>query len=387
VKVAHVITRMIIGGAQENTLYTVAGLKEYGEYACVDLITGPTTGPEGSLIADAGLKEGRDYILVPELIRAISPYKDLLALIRLYRLFRRKKYDVVHTHSSKAGIIGRLAAKMAGVKIIVHTIHGLPFHEYQPRYVNAAYVLLEKIAALMTTRIITVCRVMEEKALKKGVGRKGQFVTIYSGMDLDSFLEARREREKMRESLGITRDEIVIGKIARLFELKGHEYLFQAMKDIIKHDPEARILLVGDGTRREELISMAKELGIYSRVIFAGLVNPQDIPRYLSAMDILVHVSLREGLAKTLPQAMAAGIPVVSFNIDGAREVVENGENGYLVDPGDVPMLRDAILTLMKDGEFRDRLGKYGRNKVDPVFRREYMVRKIHDTYMELMKK
>lgn len=376
---------MIIGGAQENTLFTVQGLREYESYQDVDLITGPTTGPEGNLIEYRGLKEGRDYILVPELVRNIHPFKDAAAFFKLWKIFRKKKYDIVHTHSSKAGILGRLAAWAAGVKIIVHTIHGQPFHEYQSSLLNAVYVFLEKLAAKVSTKIVTVCRVMEEKSLEKGIGKKGLFVTIYSGMDLDSFLNASREREKMREKLGIRPDEIVIGKIARLFHLKGHDFLFEAVSRIDKENSRIRVLLIGDGILKEHLEKKAEELGIRDALIFAGLVMPDDIPLYISAMDILVHVSLREGLARALPQAMAAGVPVVSFDVDGAREVVENGENGYLVEACDVPMLAQAISTLIRDAEFRKRFGQYGRLKVDPIFRKEFMVRKINDLYMELM--
>lgn len=384
-KVAHVITRMIIGGAQENTLFTVQGLREYEDYEKVDLITGPTTGPEGRLLDDRGMKEGCDYLVIPGLTRNIHPISDLTALFRLYRLFKREKYDIVHTHSSKAGILGRLAARLAGIRIIVHTIHGLPFHEYQSKLLNRLYVFLEKTAAFFSTKILTVCDVMRDKALEKNVGTRDQFVTVYSGMDLDSFLEAGKHRDRMRMKLGIKEGEIVIGKIARLFHLKGHDYLFDAVRDIARECPQIRVLLVGNGILREDFEKKTDAMGIRKNVIFAGLVRPEEIPLYLSAMDILVHVSLREGLARALPQAMAVGLPVISFDIDGAREVVENGENGYLVEAGDTEMLRDAILPLVKDKDFRRRMGKYGQAKVDPIFRREYMVRRIHDLYKELV--
>ena len=262
--------------------------------------------------------------------------------------------------------------------MIITTVH-------QSGIVNALYIFLEKIAAWFSTRIITVCHVMEEKALAKGVGKKSQFVTIYSGMDLQAFLDAGNLRDEMRARLGVDKETVVIGKIARLFYLKGHDFLFEALKDIAKEYPDIKVLLVGDGILKEEFEKKATDLGIRDILIFAGLVMPEEIPAYVSSMDVLVHVSLREGLARALPQAMAAGKPVVSFDIDGAREVVENGENGYIVEPCDTAMLRDSILMLLKDEEFRARLGNYGRAKVDPIFRKEYMVRKINDLYMELI--
>ena len=372
---------MIIGGAQENTLFSVEGLREYEDVEVVDLITGPSLGPEGNLLDLKGLKKGRDYIYVEQLVRNINPIKDIVAFYKLFKIFKEKKYDIVHTHSSKAGILGRIAAKAAGVKLVIHTIHGLPFHDYQNGIVNFIYILLEKIAALFSDKIVVVCDSMSKKALKKGIGKPELFETIYSGMDLDSFLNARKFRNEARKKFGFCENDIVIGKIARLFYLKGHEYLFDAFFQLSRKHGNIKLLLVGDGILREKYEKFVSEHGLEEKVFFAGLVPPDDIPFYLSAMDILVHVSLREGLARALPQAMACGIPVVSFDVDGARDIIENGENGYLVEPKDVDMLRDSIEILLADENFRKRMGDYGRLKVDPIFRKEYMVRKLYELY------
>jgi glycosyltransferase involved in cell wall biosynthesis len=381
-RVAHVITRLIVGGAQENTIFTAEGLRTTYGYG-VTLITGPPLGPEGSLL-EAAWRERVPCVVIPQLRRTVNPVRDAIAFARLYTIFRRENYDIVHTHSSKAGILGRLAARLAGVKIVVHTIHGLPFHPYQSRLSNRAYVFLEKVAAKASTKIVCVADAMIEQAVAAGVAPRKKFLTIYSGMDLDAFLESGRFRAATRRRFGIADDEVVIGKIARLFPLKGHEFLFAAAEEVVRRFPKTRFLLVGEGILRERFQRVLRQKGLADRFIFAGLVPPERIPEMISAMDILVHVSLREGLAKALPQAMACGKPVVSFDVDGAREVVKNGGTGYLVRPQDVHGLVDALNRLLPDESLRNRLGASGKRLVDPAFRKERMVEHIHTLYETL---
>ncbi len=382
IKVAHIITRLIVGGAQENTIHTVVGLNRMPEYD-VTLLTGPQAGPEGSLMDGDWKKEVPCIVL--KNMRRNPTARDIIMYRQLVRLLQKEKYDIVHTHSSKAGVLGRLAARKAGVPIIIHTIHGLPFHEYQSSFTRWFYIHMERKAGRVSDRIISVADTMTRKALEAGIGTAELFTTIYSGMDLDLFLESTRHRNAVRKELGIADDEIVIGKIARLFHLKGHRYLFEAATEILEKFPNARFLLLHDGILRKKFERQLEQMGIRNRFIFAGLVPPTAIPKYIAAMDILVHASLREGLARTLPQAMACGKPAVSFDIDGASEVVENGVNGYLVEPKDSKGLAEALLKLMSDDELRERMGENGRNIVDPIFRKEYMIEKIHKLYRELL--
>lgn len=381
-KVAHVITRLIIGGAQENTILTAEGLQKHYGYD-VTLITGPPLGPEGSLL-DGPWRASVNCVVLLHLRRAIHPVRDAIAFLQLHGIFRREKYDIVHTHSSKAGILGRLAARMAGVKIIVHTIHGLPFHPYQGRLSNLIYILLERLSATVSTVIVCVADAMAEKAVAAGIAPKSKFVTIFSGMDLDSFLSSDASREAARRRLHISDDELVVGMIARLFPLKGHEYLFAAAQETVRRFPKVRFLLVGEGILREEFLRRLRQIGLRDRFVFAGLVRPERIPEMISAMDILVHTSLREGLAKALPQAMACGKPVVSFDVDGASEVVKNGVTGYLVHPKDVEGLSSALCRLLSDAALRNRMGQTGRRLVDPAFRKKVMVEKINALYNAL---
>jgi glycosyltransferase involved in cell wall biosynthesis len=380
IRVAHVITRMIVGGAQENTRLSVLGFQEKGGFT-VDLVTGTETGPEGRL----DLAAIRSVLFEPALVRNVHPVKDLVCLVRLTRLFKRRRYDIVHTHSSKAGILGRLAARIAGVPVILHTIHGLPFHPYQGRFQNTLFVLLEKYAARVTRIILVVADAMKRKALQRGIGEPGQYRTIYSGMRLDAFTEARTLRESARADFGIERDRIVIGTIARLFPLKGHRYLLDIAGELAEAEPRIHFLWIGDGILRERFTRRIRSLGLENRFHLGGLVSPGRIPRCLAAMDIVVHPSLREGLARVLPQSLAAGIPAVSFDVDGAHEVIEDGVTGFLVPPKDTVSLKRKILELARDPDRHRRFSRAGRERVDPLFRHDTMIRKLEMLYRELL--
>jgi glycosyltransferase involved in cell wall biosynthesis len=382
-KVCHVITRLILGGAQENTLYTVELLQASGRFD-VTLVTGPALGPEGSLLERAR-RGAFATVILPQMRRAIHPTRDLSTYRALERLFRRERYDVVHTHSSKAGILGRLAAHRARVPVVVHTIHGLPFHPYQPRMTYRLYVALERMAARRSDKIISVADAMTEQAVAAGVASPDKFTTIYSGMDLDLFLDADRKRDGVRRRLGFRPDDLVVGKIARLFELKGHEYVFEAFGRLAGRFPTLKLMLVHDGILRRDFERRLEQMGLRDRVVFTGIVPPDEIPELIAAMDVLVHASLREGLARTLPQALAVGRPVVSFDVDGAREVVFDDETGYLVPPKDVDGLTAALEKLLADETLRQRLGAEGRRLVDPMFRKEHMVEQVAALYDELL--
>ncbi len=383
IKVLHIITRLILGGAQENTLATVSGFSLKDNYE-VSLVTGPPVGPEGSLMDEARM-HGIEPVLIPEMHREINPIRDLSSFIKLYRLILRGKYDIVHTHSSKAGILGRLAGKLAGVKVIIHTIHGLPFHPYQNKFLNFLYVILEKFTAYFTDRIITVCDAMKKKAVSAGIANESKFTTIYSGMDLTPFLETRKDNTQKRRELGIKEGEMVIGKIGRLFPLKGHKYLIHAAPGVVKVFPNVKFLIIGDGILKNKLKLEVSRLGLEDKFIFPGLVKREDIPGLISVMDILVHTSLREGLARVLPQAMACEKPVISFDIDGASEVVIQGKTGFLVPPEDTKSLSSAIINALSNPGKLSEMGQAGRLHVDPAFRVETMVDRIDNLYQELL--
>jgi glycosyltransferase involved in cell wall biosynthesis len=382
IRVLHIITRMIVGGAQENTLLSVEGLDRRPEYE-VTLASGVDNGPEGELLSRA--RTTTRLAIIPELGRSINPLADLKAFWKLYRLIKRGRYHIVHTHSSKAGVLGRLAAKLAGTPFIVHTLHSLVFHEYQPWLVNRTWRVVKKVCAPVTDHFISVSSIISQKAIAAGIDRPEKFCTIYSGMELDWFLQAQVDGAAIRREFGIPLDAPVVGKIARLFPLKGHDQLMDAAPEIVRRQPDVRFFLIGDGILYEHLRTRAQAAGILDNFVFAGLIDRERIPEMLAAMDVVVHTSLREGLARVLPQALAMGKPCVSFDIDGAPEVVIPDQTGYLVKPNDAAGLADCVARLLADPDLCAEMGARGRRHVDPAFRAETMVRQIAEVYETLL--
>lgn len=376
---------MILGGAQENTLLCCEDLmRRHGDD--VLLLTGPAVGPEGSLLqrARAG---GVPVEILPTLCRAIRPWRDLSAYAALRRAIRRFQPDVVHTHSAKGGILGRAAAWSLGVPVVVHTIHGAPFHREQCWPARRFIMACERWAARRCHALVSVADAMTELVVASGIARREKCTTIRSGFDVTPFLECPRLRAEARARFGYAPEHVVIGKIARLARLKGHDDLILAAERIVALRPNVRFLLVGDGTERKRIERRIAATGLKRFFHLTGLVSPEEIPRLLAAMDLLVHVSLREGLARALPQALVAGVPVVSYDVDGAREVVFPGVTGQLVEPRQVGQLVEALLALVDDEALRRRLGVEGRRRTIDAFRHERMTESIRALYVELLRR
>jgi glycosyltransferase involved in cell wall biosynthesis len=381
-RIAHIITRMIIGGAQENTLFNCLDLiEEYGDD--VLLITGPSTGPEGKLL-ESGRAGQLPISHIPDLQRAIHPGRDLRAYKQLKQKLQEFKPDVVHTHSAKGGFVGRAAAWNLGIPVVVHTVHGAPFHPYQNPVSRQLFIQLERWAAKRCHHMISVADAMTDLMVAANVAARQKFTTIYSGMDVEPFQDCGKYRTQCRNELGFRDDDLVFGKIARLFHLKGHEYLVEAARQAVDAEPRCRFLLVGDGILREALESRIEQLGLKRHFVFTGLVPPERVPYYLSGMDVLVHTSLREGLARTLPQALIAGKPVISYDVDGAREVVLTGQTGVLLPPKSIAPLAEAIVSLAGDAAGRKRMGQGGAERFTDVFRHQFMTKRIRELYLEL---
>jgi len=382
---------LILGGAQENTLITCKLLAHRGHD--VTLITGPAIGPEGELFNQT---KGQDYqvIVIDRLRRAINPFNDIVSYFQIKKLLRQLQPDIVHTHSAKAGILGRFAGctlkgKWAkNLPALVHTIHGLAFHQYQSQWLNKFYIAIEKSAAKRTDFFISVADAMTAQATAVGIGKPEQYVTAYSAIEEDDFLEPISEERKrdFRLKYEISKDSIVLVTIARLFMLKGHEYIIASAKQLSKRFEKCIWLFVGDGNLSEHFKQQVRELGLAEKVKFTGLLPPSQIPLAIQSSDILVHCSLREGLARTLPQAMLCGRPAVSFDVDGAREVV-NENTGRLIEPKNVEQLTKACAELIKDEDLRVKLGENGRESVKKKFAPETMVDTIETVYKKLLEK
>jgi glycosyltransferase involved in cell wall biosynthesis len=361
-RIVHVITRLILGGAQENTLLTCREQAAAGHD--VILLTGPPLGPEGSLLEVAQGLPIRT-ILIPEMRRAVHPYRDAVAYEDLLKNLRDLGPDVVHTHSSKAGILGRRAGRSAGVRCVVHTIHGLPFDEYQAAPVRWAYRAVERRAARWSHRLIAVCADMADRAAAAGIAPRESIEVVYSAIDAARFRAAAGRRDALRAAWGAGPETFVFAKVARLFPMKGHAFVLPAFARVLGRCPAAMLVLAGEGVLRASLGAQARRLGVADRVRFLGLVPREDMPGVLWASDAVVHASLREGLARVLPEAGLCGRPVISYDIGGAREVVRDGAGGVLLaapPPGALAEnaagpLAEAMLRLASDPQAARALG------------------------------
>jgi len=378
-----------LGGAQENTIITCKHLAQRGHD--VTLITGPAIGPEGELFNQT---KGQDYkvVVLNRLRRAIHPFNDTVSYFQIKKLLRQLQPDIVHTHSAKAGILGRFAGHSLkgqwadNLPVVVHTIHGLAYHPYQSEWLNRFYIAIEKSAAKRTDFFISVADAMTAQATAAGIGKPEQFVTAYSAIEEDDFLESISQERKrdFRRKYGIGEDSIVLVTIARLFMLKGHKYIIESAKQLSMRFENCAWLFVGDGNLAEHFKQQVRKLGLADRIKFTGLLPPSQIPLAIQSSDILVHCSLREGLARTLPQAMLCGKSAVSFDVDGAREVV-NENTGRLIQPQNVEQLTNACAELIEDKNLRGRLGRTGREFVKEKFAPETMVDTIEAVYRKLL--
>lgn len=381
--VAHVITRLIIGGAQENTVFTCEDQhRESGDE--VTLITGPGLGPEGSL-TERAQAAGFRIVEIPEMRRSLHPWRDWSSYRSIIRWMRELRPDIVHTHSSKAGILGRAAA--AKLKIpAVHTIHGASFHRGQHPLAFRTYRMLERHAARWCDAFISVCDSLTEQYVAAGIAPRDRFTTVYSGMDVDPFLNPPRARDEVRNELGLADEHVAVAKVARLFHLKGHKFLIEAARSIVDRCPDVRFVLIGDGILRKEFEQQIESTGLSDHFIFTGLVPPTRIPELINACDIVAHTSEWEGLARVLPQGLIAGKPVVSYDVDGAREVVIHNETGFLLPVEEIGGLADAIVQLVESPDLRVRLGQTGRQRFTDIFRHQTMTERISDVYAQVLK-
>ena len=389
-KVVHIITRLILGGAQENTLITCKLLAQRGHE--VTLITGPALGPEGDLYGQA-MNQGFEFVILDKLRRQINPLHDLPAYYGLKKLLAKIQPDIVHTHSAKGGILGRYAGYnlkgkwASNLPQVVHTIHGLAFHPYQSQWLNKFYIAVEKAAAKKTDSFVTVADAMTTHATAVGIGSAENFTTAYSAIEEDDFLQpiGLQQRSGFRKQYGISDEAVVLITVARLFMLKGHDYIIESAKTLAKQFDNAIWLFVGDGNLTDHYKDQVRQLGLTEKVKFTGLLPPTQIPLAIQSSDILVHCSLREGLARTLPQALLCGRPAISFDVDGAPEVV-NPNTGRLVEPKNVEQLTNACAELIKDKDLREKLGAAGREAVKEKFAPNKMVDTIEEVYNNLLR-
>ncbi len=382
IKVIHIITMLELGGAQENTLFTVSHLDRSRFHPAL------WAGPGGILGEDAEKTLGEDFQIVPNLVRKLSLKNDLPALIWLWQKLRaEKKQDpdailILHTHSSKAGILGRIAGRLARVPVIVHTFHGFGFNDFQPALARLAYILAEKITGRITDCFIFVSRANQAKAEQLGIGRAGQYRLIRSGIALDEFRPHPLDRSAKRKELGVGEGKLVV-MVSNLKPQKNPLDFARVAGLTLKEIPDAWFILAGDGELRPELEKLIAELGIQGRVKLLGW--RRDVPQILWAADLMLLTSLWEGLPRVYPQAMAAGLAIVGTRVDGGPEAVIDGENGYLLEPNDYPGLARRVIELLRDDEKRNQMGRRG-SELAQEFEIGKMVKDQEQLYQELLR-
>ncbi len=377
-RMLHVITRLDRGGSAENTLLTVAGL-DPGRYD-ITVALGPTAG-ERSPTEDEARRRGVRFVDVPHLVRPPRPAKDLRAVRSLRQLLRDQPWDLVHTHTSKAGILGRWAAHRQGVPGIVHTPHGHVFYGYHGRVATHAFLHLERRAARWCHRLVALTDADRDDHLRFGVGAPSQWRVIHSGVDFTPLDKRATDIMSVRTALGFGAQDLVVGTLGRLTAVKGQEDLVRALARLLPVVPAARLLLVGDGEHESALRRLAADLGVLSKIVFAGW--RQDVGDVLRAVDIFALPSHNEGMGKALVEAMYLARPVVATNVGGIPELISDGIEGLLVPPRDPASLAAALQRLAEDADLRLRLGNHAATKAK-VYGSESMLRKLSALYEEL---
>ncbi|MBI5622649.1 MAG: glycosyltransferase family 4 protein [Elusimicrobia bacterium] len=377
VKVLHIITRLDLGGAQSNTLYTARHL-DPERFDCV-----LAAGPGGVLDAEAISQAPPRTVLIPELVREVSPVRDLAALRRLTRLCREEGPDVVHTHSSKAGVLGRLAARLAGVRAVVHTYHGFGFHDFMPAPLRFLYSQLERAACKLAHRTVFVSRANVDYALRHGLVEPGAEVLIRSGIKLSDY-PARADKAAALSAAGLGGKSRLVVSIGNLKPQKNPEAFLSLAQVLAPEFPDTGFLFVGEGPLRGRLEAAVAASGLAGTVSLPGW--RRDAAVLLAAADVFVLTSLWEGLPRALLEAMATGLPCVCNATDGVTDVLKDGENGFLADPRDPASLASKVRRVLDDPALGRRLGEAARGSLSAEFDIDHMVRQQEELYMELLR-
>lgn len=378
-KVLHIITHLALGGATETVL-TCCRLADPAGFE-MSVLSGKTSSEEATLDA-AARRDGIALHHLPSLVRAIRPIADLRAYRDLVAWLRRFRPDIVHTHGSKAGFLARMAARAAGVPIVVHTIHGWGHHERQNPLVRRIYVALERRAARLTDCLVAVAAANRDKGLADGIGLEKQYVVIHSCIDIAAFRDVVVDAPALRAALGIPPEVPVVGTIGRLAPQKAPQDFVRMAALVHARRPDAHFVWVGGGPLDAAMRARIHDAGLDDTVHLLGYRD--DVPQLLRIMDIFALTSLWEGLPRVFAQAMCAALPIVATLVDGAPEAITQGENGFLVAPQDMEAMAAHVLSLLNDPALRRTLGQRGRAMADPKFNEQHMARQIEALYLRL---
>ncbi len=381
-RILHIITRLIQGGAQQNTVLSCAAQVKAGHE--VHLAYGPIYGPEGSLL-DEAKASGAVPHEIPSMRRAVNPWHDVRCYYALRKLIREVKPDIVHTHSSKAGVIARAAAWSEKTPVVIHTVHGLPFHARQSALVHRVYVELERWAAKRCHHLVAITPAMVEAFEAKDIAGRERFTVIPSGVDLSRFEISHSAKIEARQKLGIDDDTPVVALLARLDALKGHDDLIDILPRLIERFPGIQLLFIGDGWWRERIEQRIAKPQAAECVRLLGFVPHEQVRDLLPAADVKVLPSYQEGQSRTLIEALLCGCGIVAYDVGGIPSICIDGETGKLVPVGDKKALADAIVWMIEHPDERRAMTERGRRLVREKFSAEHMTMELEKLYQRLL--
>ncbi|KAA3598719.1 MAG: glycosyltransferase family 1 protein [Calditrichaeota bacterium] len=373
IKNIHIITRLDEGGSAGVTLDLVEGLKKQG--LDVELIYGLTSSFHSSF-KDFEQKTGIKTHCIPEMIREVNPLKDLVATFKLYKILKKQKPQILHTHTSKAGIVGRLAGFLARIPVRVHSPHGHIFYGYFDRFTTKFFILIEKFFAKTSHKILNLTDEGRSDHIKEKIDKPEKFETVYCGIFLDDFKNCTKS--EIRTEFGVNESEFLVGFVGRLTEIKGCDIFLKGAKQVSEKADNVKFMVVGDGELREQVHTLAKNLGISDKVIFTGMRN--DIPQIFKALDVFVLTSRNEGLGRVLVEAMVSGIPIVASEVGGVPEVVEYGKSGLLFSSENISELSENILKLVSQNDLKENLISNGKRRAED-FEMQLMIDKVKSIY------
>lgn len=374
IKILHVITHLPIGGAQDNTLYTVELLdkEKYDISLCCNL--------EGALVERAKKIEAIKLFDIPFLCREVSPYRDIRAFLSLYKLFKEEDFTIIHTHSSKAGLLARLAAVLNKTPIVIHTIHGFAFNDFMNALKKNFFIYVEKLLAKWTDVLITVSNLNKKKIIDLNIAHENKIKNIYSGIDLSLFTNKRND--DFRKELNLENDHLLLGSVGRLSDQKDPITMIEAFGIISKPFPNAHLALVGDGELKGKILEKIDKLKLNGKVHLTG--NKNNPWSVYHSMDLFIMSSIYEGLGRSITEALSCGVPVVCTDVEGVPEIVRDNITGILVPPKDSNKLADGITRTLNEMETAKKMAEEGRRFVNDNFDVNKMVTDIDSLYNTL---
>ena len=381
IKILRIISRLAVGGSTYHAIVLTAH-QDKEVFDCV-LVRGTEGETEGSMLEFARQKGLKSICYIPEMERKVSLKRDILAFWKLFCLIRREKPDIVDTHQSKAGALGRLAAFLAGTKVTIHTIHGHVFYDFFGKLKSSLIVLVERLLARHSSLLVAVSENVRKEILAFKVGTPEKVITIPYGIELDKYLSIDGHRGDLRRELGLSEMDIVIGNVQRLVPTKGHRYLFKSIQLLKEIRPEVRFVIAGDGEMRGELEQLAENLGLKENIYFLGF--REDVDNIYADSDALIFPSLTEGAPFAIIEALASARPVVATDVGGISELIDDGRCGFVVPAKDPRALTEALLKLIRDEGLRKSFGENARSKVYPHLSHTRLVKDMEKIYLELV--